>query len=89
MSVYVHRRVSQRHPELIDADVHSAWESKISWAVRLTSERNHIVAVGFDSNGRLIEMVAVSNGEDYLIFHAMTPPSKKTLTELGLLGRKG
>jgi hypothetical protein len=44
-------------------------------------------AVGFDSKGRLLEMVAVFDGKDYLIYHAMTPPTKKVLAELGLSRR--
>lgn len=88
MQAFVHERVSRRHPELSDDDVLSAWDSRIAWALRKTGSRDQIVATGFDSNGRLIEMVAVVDGSDYLIFHAMTPPSKRTLSELDLLGRQ-
>lgn len=43
-----------------------------------------LVAVGFYSRGRLLEMVAVSTGIDSVhVFHAMTPPSKKTMKEMG------
>ena len=88
MSAFVHGRVSARHPELSEHDVLVAWKSRIAWAIRIVGEKNHVVAVGFDNNGRFIEMVAVNDGDDYLIFHAMTPPSKRTLTELDLLGRQ-
>ena len=87
MQAFVHERVSKRHPELSDDDVLSAWNSRIAWALRKTDSREQIVAVGFDSNGRFIEMVAIESEGDYLIFHAMTPPSKRTLSELDLLGR--
>ena len=40
------------------------------------------------SGGRLVELVARAVGdEDYIVFHAMTPPSARTLRELGLVGR--
>jgi hypothetical protein len=43
------------------------------------------VAVGFDGKGRLLEMVAVLGPDGiWLVYHAMTSPSKKTLKELGL-----
>ena len=88
MSAFVHGRVNARHPELSEHDVLVAWKSRIAWAIRLTDARNQVAAVGFDDKGRFIEMIAVCDGDDYLIFHAMTPPSKRTLTELDLLGRK-
>ena len=88
MSAFVHGRVSARHPELSEHDVLVAWKSRIAWAVRLTDSRNQIAALGFDDKGRFIEMVAVYDGDDYLIFHAMTPPSKRTLSELDLLERQ-
>ena len=88
MSTFVHERISMRHPELSELDVLAAWDSKIAWALRIVGETNQIVAVGFDGNNRFVEMVAVNDGDDYLIFHAMTPPSKRTLTELNLLGRQ-
>ncbi len=48
-----------------------------------------LVAVGFDTNGRVLEMVGVAEETGAIrIFHAMTPPSKKTLREAGLVGGK-
>jgi len=44
-----------------------------------------LVAVGFDTNGRLIEIVgSVMENGTVRLFHAMTPPSKKTLQEVGI-----
>jgi len=41
------------------------------------------VAIGFDSKGRLIEMVAIRRSiNNWLIYHAKTPPTKKTMAEL-------
>jgi hypothetical protein len=85
--ITVHSRVQARHPDISEQDVVAAWSSSIARARRERSERDLYVAIGFDTNGRLLEMVAAEKNGDYLIFHTKTPPTKKTLTELGLLGR--
>ena len=86
-STYVHPRVIKRHPELTEKDVLSAWHNAFAMAIRTTPEGDRFVAAGADAHGRLVEMVAVKNHEGYLIFHAMTPPSARTLIELNLQGR--
>ena len=43
------------------------------------------IALGFDKKGRLLEMVAIRlDCGDWLVYHAMTPPSRKTFAELGV-----
>jgi hypothetical protein len=85
--VFVHRRVGQKHPELSDRDVFDAWTNCVRSRPRLDKNPDEYIAVGVDGNGRTIEMTAKrSAGGDWLIYHAMTPPSKKTLKELGLGG---
>jgi hypothetical protein len=84
-------RVSARHPELKDTDIFSAWENAL-----VVIERSGVplpdvilVAIGTDSNDRLIEMVgAIKESGVIHIFHAMTPPSRKTLQEVGLTGKR-
>jgi hypothetical protein len=86
--VIVHPRVMERHPELCELDVLDAWRNCIRAIPRIDKSTNEYIAIGADSNGRLIEMVVVNPYRDcWLIYHAMTPPSKKTLAEIGLLGR--
>jgi hypothetical protein len=76
--------VSERHPSLADDDVRSAWENQYRATIRETNSGLRHVAVGHDTHGREIEMVAVElEGGDWLVFHAMTPPSAKTYDELG------
>jgi hypothetical protein len=85
--IFVHKRVSQKHHELCDQDVLDAWENCIRSRPRIDKNPDEYIAVGLDRNGRAIEMTAKrSLGGDWLIYHAMTPPSKKTLKELGLGG---
>lgn len=87
-NIAVHPRVMERHPELTENDVLSAWENMIAFLPRLEAEPTRYIAVGSDSKGRLIEMVAQKAEEDlWVIFHAMTPPSQKTLVELRLTRR--
>lgn len=86
--VRIASRVHKRHPELEDEDVFSAWKNAFVFIERTNAEMHEslLVAVGFDKRNRMIEMVAVieENGTVF-IFHAMTPPSKKTLHEAGIL----
>lgn len=44
------------------------------------------LAVGRDDRGRLVELVYQYDEEDdfFFVFHGMTPPTGKTLRELGL-----
>jgi hypothetical protein len=83
--VTVHERVCVRHPELRDEDIVTAWENSIASAPRIGDNHEEYLAIGFDGNGRLLETVAVrSAAGTWLIYHAMTPPAKRTLKELGL-----
>ena len=84
--VTIDERIARRHPELSEDDVKSAWNNAIQYAERTTDDLDAplLVAVGSDSRDRLLELVAVAGEESIHIFHAMTPPSKKTLEELGV-----
>jgi hypothetical protein len=85
--VEVDSRIARRHPELSAADVLHAWRSSIVLVERISAMLPDaiLVAVGFDAKGRQIEMVgAVKSTGAVHIFHAMTPPSKKTKRETGL-----
>ena len=82
--VVVHPRVMDRHPELSEDDVIAAWESY----VRMTRRGDdQVIAIGFDNDGRAIEMVAKETNGDYLVYHAMTPPTVNALRELGMIWR--
>lgn len=79
----VHPRISRRHPEVAEADVISAMRSMIRYKQRGSGEW---IAVGMDSRNRLVELVYIYDADDdyFLVYHGMTPPSGKTLRELGL-----
>lgn len=87
-NVIVHPRVHERHPDLDEKDVLSAWANMLLSA-RRDDGTGSWISVGMDDNGRLLEMVSVhNNAGQWLIYHAMTPPSKKTMKELGATRRR-
>ena len=79
----VHPRISERHPEVSDADVMAAMRSMIRYKQR---ESGEWIAVGTDSRSRLVELVYIYDADDdyFFVHHGMTPPNGKTLRELGL-----
>lgn len=79
----VHPRISRRHPEVSEADVMAAMRSMIRYKQR---ESGEWIAVGTDSHSRLVELVYIYDADDdyFFVYHGMTPPSSKTLRELGL-----
>lgn len=83
-SVIVHPRVMERHPESDEQDVREAWQCYVRMARR---DNSHVVAVGFDGRGRALEMVAKEADGDFLIYHAMTPPTVSALRELNMVWR--
>ena len=83
--IIVHGRIAERHPNISPKDVVFAWNTAIVSAPRLAKNPDQYVAIGFDESGRLLEMVAVRTDEgDWLVFHAMTPPTDGTFRELGI-----
>jgi len=82
-SVVVHPRIFEKHPEISEQDVLDAWHSCFRSRSRIDKNPHEYIAIGADRQGRLLELVAKCSVDgDWLIYHAMTPPSKKTLKEL-------
>ena len=83
MDVIVHKRIMERHPELTEQDVLDAWENAFTYATRTHCARPfETMALGYDGKSRLIEMIALPKNACWMIYHAMTPPSRKFLTEM-------
>lgn len=82
-AVGIHPRVKQRHTDMSDADVLTAMRGMIRYKQRSAGEW---LAVGLDGRGRLVELVYQYDEEEdfFFVFHGMTPPTGKTLKELGL-----
>ena len=69
---------------LVETEIKFAWEHRIKMRHRPVPNEQFAVAVGCVPDGGLIQMVAVQNDRGYLIFHAMAPPQKRVLDELGM-----
>ena len=83
--VRVHPRVFERHPDLTAEEVFSAWEGTMRCVEGARSAFDETVAVGISSGGRILEMVGVFQQDgSWLIYHAMCPPTARTLREVGL-----
>lgn len=88
MKIYVLPRVHERHPELSEEDVLTAFRSVMVEARR---DNGTWVCIGLDGRGRDVEMVYAQQEDSVLIYHAMTLPTKKTMNEISHLhgdGRK-
>ena len=82
MEIYVLPRVHERHPELSTEDVIAAFRSVMVDARR---DNGTWVCIGLDGRGRDVEMVYKQLGDSVLIYHAMTPPTKKTQNDISRL----
>lgn len=74
---------------LTEADIRCAWRNAFCWARRDRDDgKVDYVLVGPCPIGRIVELIARRCGEDeFIVFHANTPPTKRVLTELHLFDR--
>ena len=81
----VHPRNHQRHPEVSEEDVRTAWRNQIKRRKREGIHPPQYVAVGFDGKGRLLQIVVVYDPKQdtVIAFHSMTA-TRKMLCELNL-----
>ena len=68
-------------------DIACAWTNYVRKRYRAAPNEGQVVLVGFDRGGRLIEVIAAEKGFGYVIYHAMEPPTRNVLVELGLIRR--
>ncbi|MBQ9057741.1 MAG: hypothetical protein IJ125_00995 [Atopobiaceae bacterium] len=85
VELVVHERIMRRHPELSEEDVKHAWRNAFVMQRRWQTDPSAIAVMGPDNRGRVVEAVGLllENG-GVLIYHAQTPPTQKTLIELGM-----
>ena len=83
MKVIVHPRVAARHPQLSEGDVEYAWRHAYYEGIRQDSKNYpEYLWLGCDLVGRELEMVGTLVEDGVLIYHANTPPSKRTRLEI-------
>lgn len=84
MAVTLHRRIFERHPQLSEDDVRTAWNHAFYEAVR-TGVPNppEFLRIGIDGKGRMVEMVGVLLVDGrWLVYHANTPVSRRVRAEI-------
>lgn len=72
---------------LTETDITCAWNSAFAWFRRdLENGGIDYVLVGLDGRNRLMELIAryCSEQDGYIIFHALVPPTRKMLKEIGI-----
>ena len=72
---------------LSEIQIRHAWKNFLAKQHRSSPNEEEIVLVGCDAKGNLIQIVAIEKTCGILIYHAMTPPTRKVLSELGLYRR--
>ena len=83
---WVHPRIPARHPELTEQDVVTAWEMRYRFRMRAGDQADRQVALGYDGHHRELELIARRTDDGWVVYHAMSPPTKKVLRELGMIG---
>ena len=85
----IHPRVLERHPQLSEEDVRTAWQNAYYEALRPDSPNfPEYLWIGLDGSGREIEMVGVPTERGWLVYHANTPLSKRTRDEVDRARRR-
>lgn len=84
MRIDVHPRVTERHPDVTEDDVATAWRNAVAMRRRNFDPPSHVAAAGVDTKGRLIEMVGIEEEDGGVyVYHAMRL-TVKMARELGL-----
>ena len=70
---------------LDEESIRYAWSNFVCVQYRGAPNEGEMFVIGCDKKGRLLQMVGIERNFGVLIYHAMTPPTRKALLELGLL----
>lgn len=85
MKVFVLARVHERHPDIEDIDVLTALSSVM---VDVQRDDGTWMCIGLDGHGRNLEILYNKRGENLVVYHAFTPPTKKFMREIEQLRRQ-
>ncbi|WP_339349812.1 hypothetical protein [Bifidobacterium indicum] len=86
----IHPGIHRTHPDIGQQDILEVWRNAIVSAPVVNNQETRQVwlTLGFDGQGRLMELASIHDQSRlWLVFHAMTPPSPKTLREFLATGR--
>ena len=88
MEIYTTR--SARRHGFTDDEVVYAWQHAIEYRrAKGDKQPPHYLALGTLPDGRVVELVAYSDGLDWVVFHCMVPVTKGFMHEWKSVGRKG
>lgn len=65
-------------------EIEHAWHNFVAKVYRGAPNEGEVIAVGYDGRGRFMEMVGAERSFGTVIFHAMTPPTRIVIRELGM-----
>lgn len=65
-------------------DILYAWDNYAVRCYRGAPHEGEILAIGYDTKGRAVQLVGVERSCGVLIYHAMTPPTRNAMRELRL-----
>lgn len=65
-------------------DIEYAWDNFVAKVYRGAPNEGEIIAVGYDGKGRFVELVGAERSFGIVVFHAMTPPTRNAMRELGM-----
>ena len=65
-------------------DIEYAWLNFVAKLYRGSPDEGEVIAIGYDRRGRFIEMVGAERSFGTVIFHAMQPPTRNAMSELGM-----
>ncbi len=88
MYLEVHPRIEQRHSEIRQEDVVAAWDNWLISCIRIDNSGDpETIRIGQDKLGRSIEMVGAPTDDGWLVYHALTPPTKNMINEIDRIRR--
>ncbi len=73
---------------LSEESIRFAWENRMASQHRKAPYEDQVVAIGLTEDGRVVELIGSQKPSAVVIYHAMEPPTKRVLFELGLLARR-
>ena len=65
-------------------DIEYAWHNFVAKVYRGAPNEGEVIAVGYDGRGRFLEMAGAVRPFGTVVFHAMTPPTRNAMRELGM-----
>lgn len=86
MEIVVHPRIHERHEDISAQDVIEAMNNIVASALR---DNGHWCSIGFVLHARPLEMIYKIVGDVVIVYHALTPPTKKFQKEVGFIPKRG